>query len=106
MNTSYGQYSYASMFPQAQGNVYTIQNSMEVANVPLSGQCSVAICVPENLLYIKTIQNGAPTLSTYTITPYETPAPATDNTNERLDELEKNVNKLLDKFGGKDSVYL
>lgn len=79
---------------------------MEIANIPLSGQCSVAICIPENLLYIKTIQNGSPVLSTYSIAPYEPPAPSSNIDNARLDELEKNVNKLLDKFGGKDSVYL
>ena len=61
----------APMFPQPNGNVYLIQNSLEVANIPTSGGLATVICMPENLMYIKTIQNGQPTLLAYTIAPYE-----------------------------------
>lgn len=63
----------APMFPQPNGNVYLIQNSLEVANIPTSGGLATVICMPENLMYIKTIQNGQPTLLAYTISPYEAP---------------------------------
>lgn len=103
MNNQYMQYP--QMFPQPQGNVYTIQNSMEVANIPITNGCSVAICVPESLLFIKTIQNGNPCLSTYSIVPYETQN-SQNFDEDRIKRLEDNVEKILAKFGGKDSVYI
>lgn len=54
-------------------NLILIQNSLEVANIPTSGGLATVICMPENLMYIKTIQNGQPTLLAYTIAPYEAP---------------------------------
>lgn len=46
------------MFPQPNGNVYLIQNSLEVANVPAGAGITIALCMAENLMYLKTIQNG------------------------------------------------
>lgn len=62
-------YQGTQMFPQPQGNVYTLNNSMEIANIPVSGGISVGICPSENLMYIKAMVNGAPSLMVYTITP-------------------------------------
>ena len=50
---SIGQYQPQQLFPQPQGNGYTINNSLEVANVPMSGGLSVALCLSEGLLYLK-----------------------------------------------------
>lgn len=58
------------MFPQPNGNVYNISNSLEVANVPTGAGVSVALCMPENLMYIKTMQNGSPLFWTYRLSPY------------------------------------
>jgi hypothetical protein len=44
-----------SMFLQPQGNVYNINSTLEVANVPVGGGVSVALCIPENVMYIKTM---------------------------------------------------
>ena len=55
---NYNPYS-TQFFPQSQGNVYIINNSMEIANIPISGGLSVALCPNEALMYIKSIQNGA-----------------------------------------------
>jgi hypothetical protein len=42
------------MFPQPQGSVYTINSPLDIGNVPIgSTGLSVAICIPENLMYIK-----------------------------------------------------
>ena len=46
-------YQGTQMFPQPQGNVYTLNNSMEIANIPVSGGISVGICPSENLMYMK-----------------------------------------------------
>lgn len=71
-------------FPQPQGNVYLINNSLEVANVPVGAGMSVAICMSEGILYVKAMQNGNPIFQTYRMTPYEgknqTPASATPQT--------------------------
>lgn len=76
-NIPYGHttpYQATSYFPQPQGNVYMINNSLEVANVPMGSGVSIALCPSENLMYLKTLQNGAPTLMAYTINAYEAPA--------------------------------
>jgi hypothetical protein len=43
------------LFPQPQGNVYNINSTLEVANVPVGAGVSVALCLPENVMYIKTM---------------------------------------------------
>ena len=59
------------LFPQPNGNVYNINNTLEVANVPAGVGLSVALCLPENLMYIKTMQNGSPMFWAYRIIPYD-----------------------------------
>lgn len=56
-----------SMFLTPQGNVYIVDSALEVANVPMGTGMSVAICPTENLMYLKMYQNGAPTISAYTL---------------------------------------
>lgn len=87
----------APMFPQPNGNVYLIQNSLEVANIPTSGGLATVICMPENLMYIKTIQNGQPTLLAYTISPYEAPKTVMStqpNLESRVAALEQQLNAI------------
>lgn len=57
------------LFPQPQGNVYNINSTLEVANVPVGAGVSVALCLPENVMYIKTMQNGNPLFYPYKILP-------------------------------------
>lgn len=75
-------------FPQPQGNVYTINNSLEVANVPMSAGLSVALCLSEGLLYLKSMQNGNPMFMAYKIMPY-------DNTKENQQNNQPNQNDVL-----------
>ena len=114
------------MFPQPQGSVYTINTPLDIGNVPIgSTGLSVAICLQENLMYIKSSQNGGPMLLGYRLVPLEgcaNSSPAnSDNkyiTNELIEEnkrlievmkshddkihmLEEQLVKLKDKIGGK-----
>ena len=90
-------YQGTQFFPQPQGNVYIINNSMEIANIPVSGGISVAICPNESLMYIKSMQNGAPTLLAYNLTPCETKTESTSN--DRIQALEKEVENLKKMIG-------
>ena len=59
------------LFPQPQGNVYNINSTLEVANVPVGAGISVALCLNEGVMYIKTMQNGNPMFWAYRILPYD-----------------------------------
>ena len=59
------------IFMQPQGNVYMIENSLELANVPMGAGVSIALCPSESLMYLKMYQNGTPQIAAYTIIPYE-----------------------------------
>lgn len=103
------------MFPQPQGSVYSINTPVEVGNVPIgSTGLSVAICLPEQLMYIKSFQNGNPVIMAYRVAPYtkeeipteSAPAPATAETalDERLARLETLVANLTNKGGKFDGL--
>lgn len=88
---------------------FLLQNSLEVANIPTSGGLATVICMPENLMYIKTIQNGQPTLLAYTISPYEAPkttaAPAMQsNLESRVAALEQQLSMFKQQGGSKANV--
>ena len=94
-----------SMFLTPQGNVYIIDSALEVANVPMGTGMSVAICPTENLMYLKMYQNGAPTISAYTLAPYEQPTnnanieKVLQNITQRLEKIEKSISlKTEDKL--------
>ena len=92
------------MFPQPNGNIYIISNSLEVANVPAGAGITAAICQAENLLYLKTVQNGVPTFLAYKLSPYtDSPkmTPVESETEQRLAAIEKQLAALLTKIGGK-----
>ena len=104
-NTYYPQ---QPMFPQPQGNVYVIQNSLEVANIPAGAGITAALCLQENLLYMKSMQNGMPVFLAYKLSPYtDSPKPTTDagpTMEERMNVLEKQIKTILDTLGGKKDV--
>ena len=117
------------MFPSPQGSVYSIQSPLDIGNVPIGGTgLSVALCLAENLMYIKSFQNGNPVIMAYRIEPYtrsqektqtapapsritnsddraqSTSAPSPDS-DEKIDALTKRIaaieEQLTPKTGGK-----
>lgn len=97
------------MFPQPQGSVYAINTPTEIGNVPIgSTGLSVAICFNEQLMYIKSFQNGNPVIMAYRVTPYtkeEAPTPTAPSLEERMAKLESLLTNLTntsegEKFNG------
>ena len=92
------------MFPQPNGNIYVISNSLEVANVPAGAGITAALCQSESLLYLKTVQNGVPTFLAYKLSPYTESPKMQSQENDieiRLAALEKQISTLLIALGGK-----
>ena len=95
-------YQATQYFPQPQGNVYLVNNSLEVANVPMGSGLSMAICPSEGTMYLKTLQGGAPSLIVYSITPYEAPAEQKQepDLSAQIAELRAEIEALKKSKGG------
>lgn len=95
-----------NMFPQPQGSVYAINSPLDIGNVPTgSTGLSVAICLAENLMYIKSFQNGQPVIMAYRVSPFQKEERKAEETTPRVDVesrlslLEEKLDKIL--TGGK-----
>lgn len=94
------------MFPQPQGSVYSIKSPLELGNVPIgSTGLSVVLCLSEDIMYIKSFQNGAPVVMAYRVSPYqkeETPPPPAEPQlsplETRIGELEATVRALVQEL--------
>jgi len=93
--------------------VYLIGSSLEVANVPMNSGLSVALCLNEGLMYVKSMQNGTPNFMVYSIAPYE----KKDNNNNVSSADEKSsedfllskigtIEKKLEELGGRINELL
>lgn len=94
------------------GNLYSLNTASDINSVPAGANLSVGLCLSENLMYIKSFQNGAPMLLGYRLSPIEgvitssgtteeSTAGALKNYDERLDRIEAQLAKIKDKIGGK-----
>ena len=106
-----------SFFPQPIGNVYNLTSAAEIGNIPASTNLSIGLCLAENLLYIKCLQNGAPMVLSYKLNPLENGSAAgmvqPENKNDsniektlqeydlKIKKLEEELFKINDKLGGK-----
>ena len=109
--TTYNYQQIQQMFPQPQGSVYAINTPTEIGNVPIgSTGLSVAICFNEQLMYIKSFQNGNPVIMAYRVTPYtkeenpqvSTPTQSVSPLEERIAKLENLLTNLTNtNEGGK-----
>jgi hypothetical protein len=100
------------LFPQPIGNVYNLNTAADIANVPTSAGVSLGLCLNENILYIKALQNGAPALLAYRLGPIESNDIADDSKDNekikqilqsfenRFSSLEKQINNIKEKVGG------
>ena len=97
-----------NMFPQPQGSVYAINSPLDIGNVPTgSTGLSVAICFAENLMYIKSFQNGQPVIMAYRVSPFQKEDGKAESTSangyeSRLATLEEKLDKIISggKFDG------
>lgn len=95
------------LFPQPQGNVYNINSTVEVANVPVGAGISVALCMPESIMYIKTMQNGNPLFYPYKIVPFnsaEGSAAQSEPQGNPLDELKEQLKKCNERISELESL--
>lgn len=106
-----------TFFPQPIGSVYNLQTATDIGNIPASTNLSVGLCLAENILYIKSLQGGAPMILSYRISPLEGTAASTSTTpettskpnytelmkayDERIAELKKEVAAIKERLGGK-----
>lgn len=97
--TQFQQQNVQPLFPQPQGNVYNINSTLEVANVPVGAGVSVALCLQEGLMYIKTMQNGNPMFWAYKIMPFDT------TKNQSESEEKKEDNPFAKQFERYDSRF-
>lgn len=89
------------LFPQPQGNVYNINSTLEVANVPCGAGVSIALCLPENTMYIKTMQNGNPLFYPYKIIPFTNEQQQKEESatpEDIIQTLQKQVSICLEKI--------
>lgn len=94
-------YNTQHYFPQPQGNIYIINTSQEVNNIPISNGLSAAICLAEGTMFLKTIQNGNLTMTGYKLNPLDNqlnniiPTQITPNNDNNKDDNNNNDNKNL-----------
>ena len=80
--------------PQPSGMVYQVQNSMEVNAIPVAAGIVAAINMQENLLYLKSANNG---IAAYKLTPYTEPVKTNDSNSleQRLTSMEQQLSALI-----------
>ena len=80
--------------PQPSGMVYQVQNSMEVNAIPVAAGIVAAINMQENLLYLKSANNGT---AAYKLTPYVEPVKTNDSNSleQRLTSMEQQLSALI-----------
>ena len=80
--------------PQPSGMVYQVQNSMEVNAIPVAAGIVAAINMQENLLYLKSANNG---IAAYKLTPYVEPVKTNDSNSleQRLTSMEQQLSALI-----------
>lgn len=97
-------YQGTQYFPQPQGNVYLVNNSLEVSNIPMGAGLSMILCPSEGTMYLKTLQGGAPSLIVYSIAPYESkteqPQESQPDYGAQIAELRAQVEALMKKQKG------
>lgn len=102
--------SLPNFFLQPIGSIYSINTASEINQVPAGANISAGLCLSENIMYIKSFQNGVPLLLGYRLSPIEgavTSPSANVNVNtqaprmeERIEKIETNLLKITELLGG------
>lgn len=99
-----------SLFPQPTGSVYNLGTASDIGNVPAGIGISVGLCLQENVMYIKALQNGSPMLLGYKLSPLEgTPnaqAPEPVVNSEETEALVRENKKLVEILKGHEDKIL
>lgn len=93
------------LFPQPTGSVYNLNTASDIGNVPAGIGISVGLCLQENVMYIKALQNGNPMLLGYRLSPIEGSATSSSNQSpiqEDTEELVKENKRLIEVLKGHD----
>ena len=94
------------LFPQPTGSVYNLNTASDIGNVPAGVGISVGLCLQENVMYIKALQNGSPMLLGYRLSPIEGSANSGNTSNavptEETEELIKENKRLVEVLKGHD----
>lgn len=104
-----------NIFPQPNGSVYILNSSNDMGNIPTTAGLSVGICLNENTLIIKSIQNGAPAQLVYKLVPASDVSNTDNNTTTdkseiegtlkshklKIESLERQIQRITEKVGGK-----
>lgn len=97
------------LFPQPVGSVYNLNTAADIANVPTGAGISLGLCLNENILYIKALQNGAPALLSYKLGPVEASDISEENDKikqmlqsfeTRFSNIERQLSNIKEKVGG------
>lgn len=92
-----------SLFPTPTGSVYSLNTASDIGNVPAGVGISVGLCLQENVMYIKALQNGSPMLLGYKLSPIEGSANSQSSTpisQDGTEELIKENKKLIEVLKG------
>lgn len=102
MTNNYPNYNYRAPQPQVQGNVYLINSPNELDALPAAPGYTAGIILQENLLILRTFQNGIPITSTYDLVYREKDGKS--EITQIKEEIEIIKNLLTNKGGLKDYV--
>ena len=88
---NFAQFQTPQMFPQPNGNIYSINSSNELTNIPVGVGLSAALCLSENMLYLKSIQNGNPVIWSYRLSTGEQELNKTESTTNNTTSIKQEV---------------
>ena len=91
----------ANFFPQPIGNVYNLNSASEIGNIPIGAGISVGLCLNENVMYIKSLQNGAPMLLSYQLHSGDTPIAAQDESLEVAENKNRKLVEIIERYDDK-----
>lgn len=89
--------------PQPIGRVYNLTTASEIYNIPAGNDTTIGVCLNEQVMYLKSYQNGYPVIVGYRVTPLEianstTQQAAAQQTDINLNELNGNIKDLMKKL--------